>query len=584
MKYVISYSNPHNHYIDIEFIAENINQDELTVHLPTWRPGRYELGNFAKNIQKWGVFDSKGTPLAFQKLTKDSWKIQTKNVSTLHIRYNYFSNDLTAGSTLLDENQLYMNPVNCCVYITERIDHPCVLQIHTPDTYRVAIGAEVESTNGVHTCKFDNYHDLADSPYIASDSLQHNSYMCNGVEFHIWIQGECRPDWIKTLADFEKFTQAQFDAFNAFPNKAYHFLIHVAPQRAYHGVEHKTSTVILLGPGFSLMQGNTYEDLLGICSHELYHVWNVKTIRPIEMQPYDYTQENYSKLGYVCEGVTTYYGDYFLFTSGTFTENQYFKTFNERLQTHYDNFGRYNLSVADSSFDTWLDGYEKGVPNRKTSIYGEGCLMAFITDVFIRRNSANKYSLDDVMRYLYNEFALKGKGYSDIDYKNVVEKYAAASFDIIFTNYINQARDYSELLHEAMDYIGCKLTRTKSSNSYENKLGIKIADANGTCKVLSVVPHSTADKAGVSIGDLILAINDMQIRPETTGTNFSGWCDYYTVNASEITLTLSTTKQLKTIKIALNDEQYYSTMRIQKSNSATAEQKENFKLWSANVF
>jgi predicted metalloprotease with PDZ domain len=371
--------------------------DELLIQLPAWRPGRYELGNFAKNIQKWAAFNKEGKPLKFEKITKDCWKVETEGATDITIKYNYYANELNAGSTFLNQEQLYINPVNCCLYLPDRIDEACELQLVLPNDYKVAIGAK---EIGENLYALNDFHELADSPFFASNSLQHKTYNYNGVEFYIWFQGECMPEWDTLIKDFKSFTVEQLEMMEAFPVKAYHFLCQIIPYRGYHGVEHTTSTVIMLGPGYNLMKGITYEDLLGVSSHELFHTWNVKTIRPIEMAPYDYSTENYSKLGYVCEGVTTYYGDLFLYRSGVFTKEQYLKTFAERLQKHFDNFGRYNKSVAESSYDSWLDGYTKGAPNRKTSIYDEGCLLAFITDVFIRKNTKNEKSLDDVMRYL----------------------------------------------------------------------------------------------------------------------------------------------------------------------------------------
>src|ERR1700759_1133530 len=110
MRYIVSYTNPHHHYIDIEFVASHIHSDETYIQLPAWRPGRYELGNFAKNVQKWAAFDEKGNALKFKKVSKDCWKVHTKGVSELYIRYNYYAVDLNAGSTYLDATQLYMNP------------------------------------------------------------------------------------------------------------------------------------------------------------------------------------------------------------------------------------------------------------------------------------------------------------------------------------------------------------------------------------------------------------------------------------------------------------------------------------------
>lgn len=586
MKYIISYQKPHNHFIDIEFIADKINQDELLIQLPSWRPGRYELGNFAKNVQKWAAFDGKGNALKFEKITKDCWKVYTKGISEVRIKYNYYAIDLNAGSTFLDSSQLYMNPVNCCVYIPERINNQCEFILMLPDDYKVAIGhvsapSPIEKVNE-RWYIFSDFHQLADSPFIASNMLQHNKISCNGIHFNLWFQGECKPDWKKLSNDFSKFCTYQIEMMEKVPFEEYHFLFQILPTKIYHGVEHTTSTVIALGPGYNLMKGDLYEDLLGVSCHELFHAWNIKTIRPIEMQPYDYTKENYSKLGYVCEGITTYYGDYLLYRSGVYNEEQYFKSFNERLQKHFDNFGRYNLSVADSSFDTWLDGYVPGIPNRKTSIYDEGNLLAFCTDIFIRKNSGNKYCLEDVMRFLYNEFALKGKGYSDIDYKGVVEFFANTSFDNIFNNFINKAADYSPILQEAMEYIGCELSIVSSSKFHEHALGLKVHEVNGACKVLAVYPDSVADNAGIAVNDDIITINNMPVKPDSSGTNFSEWCSYF--GNVPLNITINSNGISKQITLIPLPNSYYKIVSIQKLSSPNENQKGNFGVWSNASF
>lgn len=580
MKYIISYKKPHAHFIDIEFIADNINQEEVLIQLPAWRPGRYELGNFAKNVQKWAAYDAKGNALQFQKITKDCWKVQTKGVAELHVKYNYYAVDLNAGSTFLDESQIYMNPVNCCVYIPERINEPCELQLNLPEDYKVAIGLKPLASSTSKEQKFEakDFHQLADSPFMASITLKHHKINCNNIDFHIWFQGECKPDWERLSKDFHSFCKHQLDIMKLAPFEEYHFLFQILPTKFYHGVEHTNSTVIALGPGYNLMKGDLYDDLLGVSCHELYHAWNIKTIRPIEMQPYDYTRENYSKLGYVCEGVTTYYGDYLLYRSGVFNEDQYFQTLTERLQKHIDNFGRFNLSVADSSFDTWLDGYVPGIPNRKTSIYDEGNILAFCTDIFIRKNSKNKYSLDDVMLFLYNEFALKNKGYSDADYKGVVEHFANAPFDTIFNNYINKAADYTALTAEALNYIGCELSMHPSSRFAEHALGIKTHEAGDAAKVLAVYPDSVADNAGLAVNDDIITINNMAVKPDGTGTNFSEWCSYF--GNIPLTLTVVTNSVSRQITLIPKPNAYYKTVTIEKTNEVTEQQLLNFNKWS----
>ena len=168
--------------------------------------------------------------------------------------------------------------------------------------------------------------------------------------------------------DSSKFTQSQINHFGDFPVDEYHFLFQITPYLSYHGVEHTKNTVLLLGPSDDLMT-ERYDDLLGVCSHELYHTWNIKSIRPIEMLPYDYSKENYFRTGYVAEGVTTYMGDLFLINSKVFSWDDFIKTQNQNLYRHLMNYGRFNLSVADSGFDSWLDGYKMGTPDRLSLIH-----------------------------------------------------------------------------------------------------------------------------------------------------------------------------------------------------------------------
>jgi predicted metalloprotease with PDZ domain len=578
MDYKISYSEPHRHYLDIEFTAWTKGSAEMLVQLPAWRPGRYELGNFAKNVQKWASFNSLGEPLPFRKISKDRWRVDCAGIDKVVIRYNYFAAELNAGSTYLDPEQLYVNPVNCCVYIPGREDEACTLKLELPESYRVAIAAEGEG----RSFSFRDYHELADSPFIASAGLQHNMFVCEGVEFHLWFQGECRPDWSKLNNDFIKFCDHTLTMMKRAPFSRYHFFFQILPHRFYHGVEHTNSTVIALGPGYNLMKGDLYENLLGVSCHELFHAWNVKTIRPVEMQPYDYSRENYTRLGYVTEGVTTYYGDFLLFRSGVFNEEEYFKTLAERLQKHFDNGGRFNLSVADSSFDTWLDGYVPGVPDRKTSIYDEGNLLALVTDLFILKSSGGAHSLDDVMTHLYNEFALKGKGYSAEDYKGIVEHYANAGYDDIFENYINGIKDYEPLLREYLDFVGLELTVSSAAKYHEHALGIKTIEAGGICRVSNVMAGSVADAAGIAAGDEILAINGMQIRPEGNGTTWTDWCSYFAGHQQQIEI--SRAGKISQVALQPQADKFYRIRKVRKNAEANAEQKANFQRWSKNKF
>jgi predicted metalloprotease with PDZ domain len=584
MKYIISWSNPHDHFIDIEFIATTDSASELRIQLPAWRPGRYELGNFAKNIQKWAAFDEKGNKLSHRKLTKDLWLVSCQGAAEVHVKYNYFGADLNAGSTFLDQSQLYMNPVNCCLYVEGRIDEECLLELHLPASYIVACSLakagkvpSSEQSKSIQTLRAKDFHELADSPLIASDTIQHNTFVLDGVEFNLWFQGECKPAWSRIINDFFIFINEQFVMMKEFVHDEYHFLYQILPHKFYHGVEHLKSTVIALGPGYKLNEGEVYESLLGVSSHELYHSWNIKSIRPAEMMPYDYTKENYSRLGYVCEGVTTYYGDLFLYRSGVYSETEYLKSFQERLQKHFDNPARTNLSVADSSFDTWLDGYVAGIPGRKTSIYDEGCLVAFMTDMIIRRNTNNTKSLDDVMRALYTGYAKKGIGYTENDYQHIVETLAGEKLDDFFNTYVYKACSYEKKLAELGAFIGIEFKTEHARKYYEGHFGFKAHHEGHHFKVTAVYPGSPSDKSGLALNDEILAINGFLLKDD-----LHDWCRYF--HGSGIVLSVSRMGQL--LEVALNpaSDDYYRIHFAEKVKHPNPEQKVAFEAWSKRHF
>ena len=521
--YTFNCASAHQQYIQITATFQ-VKNDQTIVHLPSWRPGRYELGNFAKNIKAFKVLNASNQKLNFSKITKDSWQVDTINESIITVSYHYFAADLNAGSSYLSPEQLYVNPVNCCVYVEGLEQVPCTVEINIPSNWEVATA--MEKKKGLWNVA--NFDRLADSPFICSASLQKQSYKSGGTNFHIWFNGEILVDWDRLLKDFKAFTDKQIDKFKEFPVADYHFLCQIVPYKAYHGVEHCDSTVILLGPSYDVF-GSLYKELLGVSSHELYHTWNVKAIRPIELFPYNFKQENYSKLGYICEGITTYMGDLFLLKSGVFSFENYLVEFKNQLQKHFDNPARFNYSVAESSFDTWLDGYVPGAPGRKVSIYTEGCLLAFVMDVKILKATINRFCLDDVMRVLYFDYALKGKGVSEEDFKEVLIQISGVSFDDFFNDFIHGTQPYESILAECLDYLGLELLHRPHASYAAGKLGLKVIP--GTLTVASTYIGSPSEMAGIMLNDEVLAVNGILCQGE-----LDKWLNYFDSKPKIITV------------------------------------------------
>jgi predicted metalloprotease with PDZ domain len=563
--YKFSIENPSNQYIQIQINFES-SQALEHIQLPSWRPGRYELGNFAKNVKNFKVYGDKKM-LAFEKTSKDCWKIETSGAKHIQVSYHYYATDLNAGSTYLDKHQLYVNPVNCCAFVVGREKENIEVHLEIPNSYQIACALPHENK----VIKAKDFDELSDSPFIASASLQHDTYKVKDVLFHIWFQGEVKVNWEKILKDFNEFTSKQIEKFSEFPVSEYHFFFQIVPFRAYHGVEHQTSTVILLGPSYDIFEAN-YVDLLGVSSHELYHTWNVKSIRPIEMWPYDFTKENYSKLGYLCEGVTTYMGDLFLLKSGVFKLKDYFLELNNQLQKHFDNFARFNYSVAESSWDTWLDGYVPGAPNRKVSIYTEGCLLALVTDVFIIRNSKEKFNLDDVMKSLYFDFYLHEKGVSEKDYQDVIEHLAGNSFQEIFDNYFYDSKPFEAIIVDAFEYIGLELVHKASSKYSYAKLGFKSIPQGQNFIVKAIYPGGPADMGGLMLDDEIIAINSY-----ACGAELDKWLAYFDDDVK----VLSVLRRGKLIELTMPTavRNFYLDYSVKQVENPNQHQKRAFERW-----
>lgn len=567
-QFTFSIEQANNQYVQIKAVIST--KEEVTVvQLPSWRPGRYELGNFAKNVRNFKVLSSENRQLASKKISKDSWEVDTRDHDTITVTYNYYANELNAGSTFLDQDQLYVNPVNCCVFTKETFDQPIEILLSIPDSYKVA--TSLESKNGRWYAK--DTEELLDSPFIASAGLEKESYESHGVTFHIWFNGLVKPDWERLIKDFKAFTDLQIEKFAEFPVKEYHFLNQIVPYKLYHGVEHQKSTVIALGPSYDVF-GDLYKELLGVSSHELYHTWNVKAIRPVEMFPYDFTKENYSPLGYLCEGVTTYMGDLFLYKSKVFNFEQYINEFNVQLQRHFDNTGRFNYSVAESSFDTWLDGYSLGAPGRKVSIYVEGCLIAFITDVKILNATGNKYGLDEVMKRLYFNFALEGKGVSEADYQQTIEAVAGESFETLFNDYIHGAKPFESLLVESLDTLGLELDHVPDEGYSAARLGFKTMKSNRGFTVKAMYPGGPAELGGLMLEDEIVAVNNVE-----TGEDLNKWLHYFDSDLKS--LTVFRAGSLYTFVLPEVNRNFYMKYSVKSIENPNSRQQKAFKAWAS---
>jgi len=405
IKYLIESSNPVSQYIQITLYISVTHLSQVRLQLPAWRAGRYQLANYAQNIRNIKVLTQAGKQIPSSKLTKDLWEFSPDHVGEYQVHYEYYCAKMDAGSCWVDDEQIYLNFVNCCFDVEGRSEERIQVEVHYPQHFQSCTTLLTEN-NALFA---SNFQQLADSSLLATQNLTHESFDAGGVNFHLWFNGQVHFDLAEFKANIKLFTENQIDTFGEFPVDEYHFIYQLLPYPHYHGVEHQRGTVITFGPAESLVEREQMNDLMGVSCHELYHAWNVCQIRPTEIMPYDFSKEAYHQAGWIIEGITTYMGDVFLLKSGYFSMKEYFETFEKVLKRESVNFGWQNQSILESSFDLWIDGYVAGIPDKKVSIYTHGAMIAFCLDAMLLDENS---SLHQVMKILWKKFGKPKIGYT----------------------------------------------------------------------------------------------------------------------------------------------------------------------------
>ena len=458
IQYFFSFAQE-KHHVEVRITIANCVENSIELHLPMWRPGRYQLQNFAKNILNFSAKKNEGEKLPWKKTSKNIWKIENTLNQDIEIEYEYYANELNAGSSVVNSKYIYVNPVNLCLYQLKDINKPFEVFIENEEIDSTfACGLTHSTENGKIILKPKNYHQFFDCPFILSKRLLHQSFEVQNVVFNMWIEGEVQFSIPQLMHDLEKISSHQIEIFGSFPEKDYHFLLIIPENTYYHGVEHRNSTMMILGENGVLPLGY-YFDLLGLASHELFHSWNICKIRPKELLPYDYEKENYFETCFVAEGFTTYYGDKILWNCGVIDADQYFHELETTLRRHFEEADDACQSLLESSFDLWVDGYEKGIPNKKANVYNKGALVALILDLKIRQKFREEKSLDDVMRILWAEFGNTLKGYTYQDIKRICEIVYEENLNEYFTKAIESSESILEYSNEHLIFLGKKLTK-----------------------------------------------------------------------------------------------------------------------------
>jgi predicted metalloprotease with PDZ domain len=566
VEYVIDLANPQTQTVDITLNIRGWPSDTLEVHLPVWRPGRYEVLDPAGTIRSISAKGNNSTPLAIEKYAKSSWRIATGNSGVVSVKYTVFANAVNNRTRHVDDTHAFLSGSSVFLYVHELRNNPIEIAVKAPDGWKIASG--LEPTPGLpNILTAPDYDTLVDSPLEIGihDTI---TYTVDGVPHDIVFWGGSPSNPEPFLRDFAKFTKVQKDLFGSFPYKRYVFITHIGSGMR-GGTEHLNSTIIQATPAI-FDDPDRFSSFLGLASHELFHTWNVKQFRPEGLKPYDYSRENYTKLLWVAEGCTNYYDSVSLVRAGILKPENYLAQFAGVVKGELTRPGRALQSLEASSFDAWIK-FNKATPdsvNSTVSFYSKGEVLNFTLDAELRRLSRNAKSLDDVMRILYERFPLSGPAYTTADLLSIYKELTGADFTEFHAKYIAGTEDPD--VDAAFAVFGLELTRGTSSTG---SLGLDVKNNDDGLLVSAVRTDGPAYLAGVNADDVITAINGEKL-------NESKLNELLAAASADTELTLTISRRGKDRAIAIRVQEVPSgDWSLSHVSSPTPEQRAAYEHW-----
>jgi predicted metalloprotease with PDZ domain len=527
--YTITPIDPAAHLFEVALTIDTPAPEGQAVSLPAWIPGSYMIREFARNIVRIRA-ESRGETVALEKIDKHTWQAAPCR-GPLVLTYEVYAWDLSVRAAHLDQTHGFFNgtSVFLAVHGMEGMQH--VVDIRRPDgdeykAWRVATALnELKARRyGFGTYVAANYDELIDHP-VEMGTFALATFKAHGVPHDIVITGRVpNLDMVRLSNDLKKICEAQIALFEPktrrAPMQRYVFMT-MAVGDGYGGLEHRASTALICSRADLPVTGNKamsdgYRTYLGLCSHEYFHTWNVKRIKPAAFAPYDLRSEGYTSLLWLFEGFTSYYDDLMLVRSGVIDEAAYFKLLAKTINGVLRGSGRTKQSVAESSFDAWVKYYrqDENSPNAIVSYYAKGSLVGLGLDLTIREQSKGRKTLDDVMRAMWERYGrdfyegkVLGQGIAEAEVEALFEEVSGVRLKRFFERYVHGTEDipFDKLLAP----FGVKLADDRKDA--KPSLGVRTVREGNDCKLANVYEGGAAHQAGLSAGDILMAVDGLRV-------------------------------------------------------------------------
>ncbi|HEX4601838.1 MAG TPA: PDZ domain-containing protein [Gemmatimonadales bacterium] len=507
VRYEVSVEAPAARLFHVKAEFPGRGKDTLDVALPAWSPGNYEIQNYARYVRHFGARNAAGQPLPWERRDKETWRVVTGKSERVTVEFDYFADTIDLSLARLGSDFGQFLGTNLFPFEAGQLGRPAEVRFVVPAGWRVATalsGAE----GGPYTAP--NYHELADAEtFVGKFSLDSLTVDGKWIRIAVWPAEAYAAPVARTMrADVEKIARTENALFGGPPYERYTVFFNVfkEPIPFAGGLEHSASQFDIMPQlGFADAAGNLGDFMVPLMSHEYFHLFNVKRIRPAEMWPYEYRAEQFTPLLWWSEGVTDYYADLTNLRSGLWTPERFLANVTqdaEQVEATPEPW-----SEEDGSIATWIN---EVFVNSSQLYYPKGALSGLLLDIAIRDATDNRHALDDVMRALYTRFYERQRGFTTADLVGLWREVGMPDAEAFYRRYIHgrEPLPYAAVFAKA----GIAFQRQQSSTPF---LGVNAQPTEqGRLVVAAVVPGSAAAGAGVQPGDVLLKVGDVEPRPD----------------------------------------------------------------------
>lgn len=564
--YRVAMPEPTNHLFEVTLTVQGWLSDRLDLKMPVWTPGSYLVREYARHLQDFTA-TAGDRSLFWRKISKNHWQIDALGVGEITVRYRIFANELTVRTNHLDATHGFFNPAALCFYIPGFKDCPIEIAIEPPANWIVTTPLPLVE-NQLNTYRAADFDTLVDSPFeIGQHQVYGFQVNDKSHEFAIWGQGNADVD--RLISDTRKIIQVESDLFGGLPYDRYIFLLHLSAS-AFGGLEHKNSCTLIYSR-FGFQASEKYDRFMQLVAHEFFHLWNIKRIRPIALEKFDYDQENYTPSLWFSEGTTSFYDLNIPFRAGIYDAQTFLSAFSKEITRYLNTPGRLVQPLAESSFDAWIKLYRRDAnsDNSQISYYLKGEMITLLLDLLIRARSNNQRSFDDVMRSMWQQFGKDEIGFTPEQLQQTIEQVADTDLSEFFDRYLHTTAELP--FDEYLEPFGLKLQA--ETENLPPFTGMTVKSENGREMIKFVEANSPAQKAGIDPGDELLAIDGLRVTAEQLGDRLQ---NYEAGRSIEITYFHQDELRTGSIELAEGRSSRYQLVPV---STFTPEQRQNLQGW-----